>query len=101
MKFVATKSVDQLDLQALHRVRERLVSQRTGIMNQIRTHAGKEIWRSGSRWKHQDSVASIVPPIIERGVVDLSFQVPVIELTSQCEPTRTVRLRVFCRFLSI
>jgi len=36
MKFVATKSADQLDLQALHRVRERLVSQRTGIINQIR-----------------------------------------------------------------
>jgi transposase len=36
MKFVATKTADQLDLQALHRVRERLVSQRTGIMNQIR-----------------------------------------------------------------
>ena len=36
MKFVATKTVEQLDLQALHRVRERLVSQRTGIVNQIR-----------------------------------------------------------------
>src|SRR3954470_12553069 len=36
MKFVATKPVEQLDLQALHRVRERLVSQRTGIINQIR-----------------------------------------------------------------
>src|SRR6266498_2649134 len=36
MKFVATKTADQLDLQALHRVRERLVSQRTGIVNQIR-----------------------------------------------------------------
>jgi transposase len=36
MKFVATKTVDQLDLQALHRVRERLVGQRTGIINQIR-----------------------------------------------------------------
>ena len=35
MKFVATKTADQLDLQALHRVRERLVSQRTGIINQI------------------------------------------------------------------
>jgi hypothetical protein len=29
MKFVATKTAEQLDLQALHRVRERLVSQRT------------------------------------------------------------------------
>jgi transposase len=36
MKFVATKSAEQLDLQALHRIRERLVSQRTGIINQIR-----------------------------------------------------------------
>src|SRR5262245_34208286 len=36
MKFVATKTCEQLDLQALHRVRERLVSQRTGIINQIR-----------------------------------------------------------------
>jgi transposase len=36
MKFVATKTADQLDLQALHRVRERLVSQRTGLINQIR-----------------------------------------------------------------
>jgi transposase len=33
---VATKTAEQLDLQALHRVRERLVSQRTGVTNQIR-----------------------------------------------------------------
>ena len=37
MKFVATKTADQLDLQRLHRVRERLVRQRTGIINQIRS----------------------------------------------------------------
>jgi transposase len=36
MKFVATKTAEQLDLQALHRVRSRLVGQRTGIVNQIR-----------------------------------------------------------------
>jgi len=36
MKFVAAKTAEQLDLQALHRVRERLVGQRTGIINQIR-----------------------------------------------------------------
>lgn len=36
MRFVPTKSVDQLDLQALHRVRARLVSQRTATVNQIR-----------------------------------------------------------------
>ena len=36
MKFAATKTADQFDLQALHRVRDRLVGQRTGIINQIR-----------------------------------------------------------------
>jgi transposase len=36
MKFVPTKTAEQLDLQALHRVRERLVSQRTAVINQIR-----------------------------------------------------------------
>jgi transposase len=36
MKFIATKTAEQLDLQALHRVREQPVSQRTGIINQIR-----------------------------------------------------------------
>jgi transposase len=34
-KFVATKTADQLDLQALHRMRERLVSQRTGIIKSL------------------------------------------------------------------
>src|SRR5262249_27338703 len=37
MKFVAIKTVEQLDLQALHRVRERLVCHRTRVINQIRT----------------------------------------------------------------
>jgi transposase len=36
MKFVATRTADQLDLQALHRVRDRLVGQRIGVINQIR-----------------------------------------------------------------
>ncbi len=36
MRFVATKSLEQQDLLAVHRIRERLVSQRTGLCNQIR-----------------------------------------------------------------
>src|SRR4030095_6477144 len=36
MKFVATKTAEHMALAAPHRVRERLVSQRTGIINQIR-----------------------------------------------------------------
>ena len=36
MSFVAVKSAEQCDLQALHRVRSRLVRLRTGTINQIR-----------------------------------------------------------------
>ena len=35
-RFVPAKTNEQLDLQALHRVRSRLVSQRTAVINQIR-----------------------------------------------------------------
>jgi transposase len=37
MRFVALKTEEQLDVQVLHRVRERLVGQRTSLTNQIRS----------------------------------------------------------------
>jgi transposase len=37
MRFVPIKTDDQLDLQALHRVRERLMIRRTSVINQIRS----------------------------------------------------------------
>jgi len=37
MRFVALKTEAQLDVQVLHRVRDRLVSQRTALTNQIRS----------------------------------------------------------------
>ena len=36
MRFVPIKTDDQLDLQSLHRVRERWVMRRTAVVNQIR-----------------------------------------------------------------
>ena len=36
MRFVAKKTVEQQDLQMLHRVRQRLIGQRTSLVNQIR-----------------------------------------------------------------
>jgi transposase len=36
MRFVPIKSAEQLDLQALHRIRSRLVGHRTAIINQLR-----------------------------------------------------------------
>src|SRR6266581_5369765 len=64
MKFVATKTADQLDLQALHRVRERLVSQRTGIINQIRAfllERGIAV-RQGQRFLHTELPGILASP---------------------------------------
>jgi transposase len=36
MRFVTLKSADQLDMQTLHRARDRLVVERTSLMNQLR-----------------------------------------------------------------
>jgi transposase len=69
MKFVAAKTPEQLDLQALHRVRERLVSQRTGIINQIRAfllERGIAV-RQGHRFLRAE-----LPAILGRGTDDLS-----------------------------
>jgi transposase len=47
MKFVATKTADQLDLQALHRVRERLVSQRNRH-HQLNPRLSTGAWHCGT-----------------------------------------------------
>ena len=36
MRFVPIKTDDQLDLQAIHRVRDRLISRRTAVIHQLR-----------------------------------------------------------------
>ncbi len=36
MRFVSIKTDDQLDLQALHRVPDRLITRRTSVINQLR-----------------------------------------------------------------
>src|SRR4030088_414126 len=37
MRFVPIKTDDQLDLQAIHRVRDRLIARRTSVINQLRS----------------------------------------------------------------
>ena len=51
MKFVATKTADQLDLQALHRVRERLVSQRPRPRIEFGASRRQHHWVHGYRAK--------------------------------------------------
>ena len=49
MRFVATKTAEQLDLQGLHRVRARLVSERTATVNEIRRLPAGSRDRGGAR----------------------------------------------------
>ena len=51
MWFVPVKSVEQLDLHALHRVRERLVVKRTAVINQLRSFLLEHgsVFRAGRR----------------------------------------------------
>jgi transposase len=49
LRFVQEKSQDQLDLQACHRARSRLVSRRTATINQIRALEQGIAVRTGPR----------------------------------------------------
>jgi transposase len=66
-RCVPVKTEDQLDLQALHRVRSRLISGRTAVINQIRSfllECGIPV-RQGLRFLRQqlpDILATIVAP---------------------------------------
>ena len=54
MRFVPIKSDDQLDMQSLHRVRERWVMRRTAVINQIRgllLERGITVRKGGAIWR--------------------------------------------------
>ena len=62
MRFVPIKTDDQLDLQALHRVRERLMARRTSVINQIRAfllERGIVFARARSGWE-------AIPDVLEQ-----------------------------------
>lgn len=61
MRFVRIKTPEQMDLLALHRVRSRLVSQRTGVINQIR---GFLIERGITAAKGPNSLRKVMPDIL-------------------------------------
>jgi transposase len=79
-RFVPAKTDEQLDLQALHRVRSRLVSERTAVINQIRGFLLERgiIIRQGLRFLRQalpDILAKrtdVLSPRMVRVVADLA-----------------------------
>src|SRR5580700_6734924 len=69
MRFVPIKSDDQLDLQSLHRVRERWVMRRTAVVNQIR---GLLLERGLTLPKGRSHVDDALPGILADGPSKLS-----------------------------
>jgi transposase len=69
MRFVSIKSDDQLDLQSLHRVRERWVMRRTAVVNQIR---GLLLERGATLRKGRRYVNEALPGILAGGLPKLS-----------------------------
>src|SRR6202166_3193926 len=69
MRFVPIKTDDQLDLQSLHRVRERWVMRRTAVINQIR---GLLLERGITLRKGRCHVGAALPGILEDADAKLS-----------------------------
>jgi transposase len=69
MRFVPIKTNDQLDLQSLHRVRERRVMRRTAVVNQIR---GLLLERGITLRKGRCHLDAALPGIVEDATMKLS-----------------------------
>jgi transposase len=69
MRFVPIKTDDQLDLQSLHRVRERWVMRRTAVVNQIR---GLLLERGITLRKGRCHLDAALPGILEDATLELS-----------------------------
>src|SRR5450755_504564 len=69
MRFVPIKTDDQLDMQSLHRVRERWVMRRTAVINQIR---GLLLERGITLRKGRKYIEAALPGIVEDADLKLS-----------------------------
>ena len=69
MRFVLIKTEEQLDLQALHRVRERWVMRRTAVVNQIRSLL---LERGLTLAKGRRHLEGLLPRILEDAELKLS-----------------------------
>src|ERR1700681_1273147 len=81
MRFVPIKTEEQLDLQALHRVRERWVMRRTAVVNQIRSLL---LERGLTLPKGRSHLDEQLPRILENAESD-SFRVLLAQLKLELE----------------
>jgi transposase len=77
MRFVPIKTDEQLDLQALHRVRDRWVARRTAVMNQIR---GFFLERGFPIRKGPSHLETQLPRILEETVLSSRLKALILEL---------------------
>jgi transposase len=84
MRFVPIKTEEQLDLQALHRVRERWVMRRTAVVNQIRSLL---LERGLTFPKGRSHLEQVLPRILEDAELHLSgsFRVLLAQLQLELE----------------
>ena len=84
MRFVPIKTEEQLDLQAVHRVRERWVMRRTAVINQIR---GLLLERGVTLSKGRSHLEQALPQILEDANLQLSdsFRVLLAQLKLELE----------------
>ena len=84
MRFVPIKTEEQLDLQALHRVRERWVMRRTAVVNQIRSLL---LERGLTLAKGRRHLEQALPRILEDAELKLSgsFRVLLAQLQQELE----------------
>jgi transposase len=84
MRFVPIKTEEQLDLQALHRVRERWVMRRTAVVNQIRSLL---LERGLTMPKGRRHVDVLLPRILEDAELNLSgsFRVLLAQLQAELD----------------
>jgi len=84
MRFVPIKTEEQLDLQALHRVRERWVMRRTAVVNQIRSLL---LERGLTLPKGRSHLDEQLPRILEDAALNLSgsFRVLLAQLKLELE----------------
>ena len=96
MRFVPIKTDDQLDLQSLHRVRQRWMVRRTAVVNQIR---GLLLERGITIRKGRCHLEAALPTILENAEVNLSgalrsllaqLKVELDQLTLRLEETDTL-----------
>ena len=71
MRFVPIKTDDQLDLQAIHRVRDRLIARRTAVINQLRAFL---LERGMVFAKTPAKLRMAMPEILENAENDLTPQ---------------------------